>query len=132
MAFEAPDYSARGVREFMDFIEPVSFKGRMDAGELLLWGACDKARLVGVAALRDPDHVSLLFVAADFHRRGIARALVHEMACHAATRHSGRLTVNASPYAVQAYRRMGFAETGAETIQNGLRFTPMAKELPGP
>lgn len=34
-------------------------------------------------------------------------------------------TVNASAYAVEVYRHLGFAPTDEEKTVNGLRFTPM-------
>ncbi len=34
-------------------------------------------------------------------------------------------TVNSSPYAVEIYRRLGFAPTDHEQITNGIRYTPM-------
>ena len=40
-----------------------------------------------------------------------------------------KMTVNSSPYAVPIYRRLGFRDTGAEQVVNGLRFTPMVYEM---
>ena len=35
-------------------------------------------------------------------------------------------TVNASPYGVEFYRRIGFRDTGAEFVETGMRVTPMS------
>ena len=39
------------------------------------------------------------------------------------------LTVNSSPYAVDFYHKRGFRDTGAETVADGIRFTPMEIRL---
>ena len=36
-----------------------------------------------------------------------------------------RVTVNASPYGVAFYHKLGFRDTGLEMQQSGIRFTPM-------
>ena len=36
-----------------------------------------------------------------------------------------RLTVNASPYAVEFYHKKGFKDLQGETVADGIRFTPM-------
>jgi|GEM_PF-2894443 len=95
------------------------------SGELRIWGLYDQETLAGVIASRGPSHISLLFVRKEYHRRGIARALlaVAEESC----RLSGRseITVNSSPYAVEVYHRLGFVDTDKEKVMNGIRFTPM-------
>jgi predicted GNAT family N-acyltransferase len=40
-----------------------------------------------------------------------------------------RLTVNASPYGVGFYHRLGFRDLGSEKQQDGIIFTPMVLEL---
>jgi hypothetical protein len=40
------------------------------------------------------------------------------------------VTVHASPNAVLAYAKLGFQATGAEHVQNGIRFIPMVLDLP--
>lgn len=64
----------------------------------------------------------LFFVDGNPHRKGIGRkgfqaALAD---CPAA-----RMTVNAFPYAVPVCHKLGFTDTDAEQVVNGLRFTPM-------
>lgn len=125
LEFEAPDYSEEGIQEFKRFIDLEEAAQRMDAGEMLLWGCFGEERLVGVIAGRLPGHVSLLFVDKKYHRQGIARALYHIMVDYYRAGGCCEITVNSSPYAVEAYRRLGFVETGPEQTVNGLRFTPM-------
>lgn len=42
---------------------------------------------------------------------------------------SAKLTVNASPNSVSAYKRMGFKIDGPEQLKIGIRFVPMRRIL---
>lgn len=127
--FNAPGYTDEGVWEFDSFIEQDSIAGAMQEGRLLLWGAYAPA-LVGVLAVRPPCHVSLMFVAKAHHRQGVAKALLGNMVQQfRAAGFRGEATVHSSPYAVEAYRRMGFAPMGPAQTQNGIRFVPMRYPL---
>jgi GNAT superfamily N-acetyltransferase len=134
--FEAPEYERRGADEFRRYIEPGAVLKRMESGELKLWGGFEYGLITGVIAARPRenaqekgsrcfDHICLLFVRKEYHRRGIARALFGE--AKRACQESGakEITVNSSPYAAEAYRRLGFIPTEAEKCVNGIRFTPM-------
>ncbi len=124
--YDAPEYPEEGVGEFRSFIELTSIKRLMVEEGLLIWGAFDKDKEVGVIAVKPPCHIVLLFVNKYYHRKGIARALYEEALCHQKEKYFCRVaTVNSSPYAIEAYRRLGFMVTGAEQTVNGLRFTPM-------
>ena len=74
----------------------------------------------GFIAIRPPSHVFHLFVAAPFHRRGVARQL-WESARGAAT----QFTVNASLHAVPAYEALGFARSAPMACVRGVSFQPM-------
>ncbi|MEZ5705759.1 MAG: GNAT family N-acetyltransferase [Burkholderiaceae bacterium] len=89
------------------------------------WVASLEDHLCGVLGMRDGQHLHHLFVPTAMHRRGIARSLwAHALA---ALPHSSdiEITVNASPYAVPAYERLGFRATGARTETHGVAFIPM-------
>jgi len=128
--FEAPDYSDEGVAEFRAYIRSDAVRALMARGELALWGYFDGSAMVGVIAARPPLHIALLFVQKQYHRRGIARALLHTVLTEfGRPSDCGTVTVNSSPYAVEAYRRLGFADTDREQTVNGLRFVPMRRPL---
>lgn len=128
--FEAPDYSDEGVQAFKDYIKYDSIKQMIQEEKLFMWTCSEKEKLVGVLAVRPPCHISLLFVDRDFHRRGIARLMFNEMIDHyRAYGIYSEITVNSSPYAVQAYHRLGFEDTDAEQTVNGIRFIPMKRKL---
>jgi len=129
MEFEAPEYSAEGVAEFLKFIEHDAIAERMDKGTLRLWGCFADGVLAGVIAVRDFTHICLLFVKKEYHRRGIARRLFETCLPYFREAGKGKVLVNSSPYAAEAYRRMGFTPTDKERTVNGIRFVPMEYRL---
>ena len=64
-------------------------------------------------------------LAAAYHRRGIGKKLFDAMRRDYA---HPVFTVNSSPYAVEAYRHLGFVPTDTEQLADGLRYTPMRFE----
>ena len=128
--FEAIEYADEGVLEFSDYIEYDHVAHKMEDGSLVMLGCFENKRLAGVLAMVAPGHVSLLFVAKAYHRRGIARDLVTEIIrCVQQLTPVTVLTVNSSPYAVPIYQKLGFVPTGPEQTLNGIRFTPMQRQL---
>ena len=87
--------------------------------------------LIGVIGVRDNTHVHWLWVRRDWHRRGIARLLMRIAVDTILLRtpRADRLTLNASPYAVEAYKRLGFRAAGHEHINKGIVSTPMVMDL---
>lgn len=126
LEFEAPEYSDEGIREFKAFIAPDAVEHRVKGGELFVWGCFHGEKIIGVIATRPPCHISLLFVDKDYHYQGIARALYQTVLNHYKSNSDyTEATVNSSPYALEAYRRLGFLDTDIEQTVNGLRFIPM-------
>ena len=121
--FVAPDYSEEGHNTFHKVTEPEENISRWQAGEYVFYGAFDGDNLIGTAASRmRGSHIMLLFVDKAYHRRGIARALINALMENAP---GGKLTVNASPYAEEAYKRMGFVSMGDAVTRDGMTFIPM-------
>ncbi len=130
LEFDAPDDSPEGVETFRRFLSPLWLGRKLSSGETRMWGCFQDKRMVGVLAVRNPGHISLLFVKKEYHRQGVARALWKQAWRECSASASG-LTVNASPYAVAFYRKLGFREQGLEQIVDGIRFTPMKYGGPG-
>lgn len=125
--FEAPDYSKQGIEEFKEFISYNSIIERYDKGELCFWGCMDSNNLIGVIATRGINHICLLFVNKEYHRRGIARSLFQTVKDRCKSENDvNKITVNSSPYAVEVYHHFGFSDTDKEQTVNGIRFTPMS------
>ncbi|MBO5057744.1 MAG: GNAT family N-acetyltransferase [Lachnospiraceae bacterium] len=126
LEFEGDDYSPEGVRSFEDFITNSGLKRMFIMGTYQVMAAFSDGRMVGVISLRNETHISLLFVDGHYHRRGIGRALILALAEYVKTEiGKKRLTVNASPYGVGFYHRLGFQDLGPERQQDGIIFTPM-------
>ncbi len=131
MEFEAPDYSEKGLETFKAFINPKRLQNEIENNGFRVLCCFEGAELAGVVAFRRIAHISLLFVKKSYHRRGIARRLI-ELAigqmlrdCPEAT----AVTVNSSPYAVEAYKRLGFSPTDRMQEMEGLVFMPMKKYI---
>ena len=124
--FDAPDYSQEGIDNFYNFIHDEMLRNMFVAGHYQLFVAMDEGRYVGMLSLREKKHISLLFVDEKYHRHGVASALL-KFVCKYALSEEGeeRLTVNASPYAVDFYHKKGFRDLQGETVADGIRFTPM-------
>ena len=125
--FEAGDYKQEGIDEFKKYIDPEYLATRVADGTLSVLCCKSGGETVGVIAIKDDRHISLLFVRKEDQRKGIARTLV-EMAlrmCKRINPHLREITVNSSPYAVGIYEKLGFEHTGPEQEKNGIRFTPM-------
>lgn len=86
----------------------------------------DNGAIAGFVGMREQQHLYHLFVDARWHRQGLARRL-WEVAREAALAAGAAppFRVNASLYAYEAYRRMGFASSAPMMEKNGLRFHPM-------
>ncbi|MDD4074816.1 MAG: GNAT family N-acetyltransferase [Eubacteriales bacterium] len=123
--YEAPEYCEQGVQSFYAAIHDPVFT---DA--LTMYGAFADGQLIGMLATRGGgEHIALFFVEGAFHRQGVGKRLFAR-AC--ADNVSGSLTVNASPYAVEVYHRLGFRDTAAEQLTDGIRYTPMTCRLKNP
>ena len=129
--FEAPDYEEMGVKTFQHFIEFHSMKEKMESGEMKFWGCYQNSYLVGVIAIRPGQHISLLFVRKRFHHLGIASRLVRVAIAEirASKPEIFAVTVNSSPYAVDFYKAVGFESLGPEERRDGIRYTPMRRNL---
>jgi len=125
--FQAPGYTDEGIEEFWSFIDLEYMTMQVGEGAMTFWGAFEDDYLVGVCAFRGLNHISLLFVDPEYHRRGIATALVKKAAsdCKKLDPFMDEITVNSSEYAVPFYKALGFEATGELTVDSGIRFVPM-------
>ncbi len=127
----ALDYDGDAIWEFDNYIAYDSIYGQMAESRLLMWGYFNKSeRLIGVLAARPPSHICLFFVDKRAHGRGVGRQIFDVARKFLLDNTaSTEITVHSSPYAAEVYRRLGFEATGPETVENGIRYTPMAFPL---
>jgi len=124
--FEAHQYSAEGVREFQNYIEYSSMKRMLENSEMMMWGCFHNGKIIGMIAVKQPSHITLLFVDKQYHRQGIARALYQKIIdYYSKADDCSEISVNSSLYAVEAYKRLGFVATDTEQEKIGIRFVPM-------
>lgn len=86
--------------------------------------------LAGAAALRQDNHLFHLFVSPAWQRQGVATQLWREVMQHAKLQQRGdrAFSVNATPYAVPFYERMGFKVSGERVETRGIAFIPMTRD----
>jgi len=128
--FVAPDYPEEGVKEFKSHITPEQLIERYMGGhDILVARHADK--ILGVIDIRQPHHISLFFVDAEFQNKGIGKVLFQKAIalCKEKVPAQNQISVNSSPYAVPICKRLGFQETKQEQIKNGMRFQPMSLDL---
>lgn len=126
LEFEGDVYPPEGIRSFEDFITDSTLKRMFIMGAYQVMAAYDNKKMVGMISLRNETHISLLFVDRCYHRRGIGRALVSRISGYVKEEiGKNRITVNASPYGVSFYHRLGFQDMEPEKQRDGIIYTPM-------
>ena len=128
--FVAPDYAEEGVLEFKSNITPEQLVERCIGGhDFLVARQADK--ILGVIDIRQHHHISLFFVDAEFQNQEIGKVLFQKAIalCKEKVPELNRISVNASPFAVPIYKRLGFKETDKEQIKNGMRYQPLSLDL---
>lgn len=126
LEFDAEFFTSEGIGHFRDFISDNALKRSFDNGAYQVVGAYVGTKLIGVIALRNESHISLLFVDKDYQNCGVGRKLVSVLSDYAYLKlHQNSLTVNASPYATEFYHKLGFNDIGPLTVKDGIKYTPM-------
>jgi GNAT superfamily N-acetyltransferase len=123
--FLAPEYDEQGRRVFTNYIAADAIADRLRTGSRGWVVEAPDGQLVGFIETARR-HIHLVVVHADWHNRGLARRLI---ATATADFGSGIVTLNASPYALPIYERIGFRVTGPQVVRNGVIATPMAMDL---
>ncbi len=128
LKYEGKDYTLEGIRNFFDFITDDKLYQMFLRGDYLMAVALDGGRIIGAASLRNRNHLSLLFVDEEYHRKGIGRKLM-QFLCDYLKRDAGEryMSLKAAPYAVDFYRRLGFRAVSPEEEYSGIRVTSMEK-----
>ncbi len=124
--FVAPDYPREGNEHFYTFITAEALIDRFSKAGHFIITAAEDGTVVGVIAVRDHNHIALMFVDTDHQGRGIARRLL-EKAKRKITAETDKreATVFSSPYAVPVYTGLGFRKIGKMEQKDGIIFQPM-------
>lgn len=130
LKFEGKDYTQEGIDNFDIFIHDGSLRQLFLSGRYQVMVALDGRKVVGLASVRNGNHLSLLFVDEDYHHRGIGRALMDDLCRYLADEAGERsMTLTAAPYAVDFYKKLGFYTVRPEEQFSGIRVTSMEKIL---
>lgn len=125
LKFESAEYGKEGTDHFLEFISDEKLFNMFLIGEYKVMVAKHLGKIVGVSSLRSGCHISLLFVDEKYHKKGIGRALLSAVQKEFLQGSDMKLTVNAAPYAIEFYRRVGFIETDDLQHADGITFQPM-------
>ena len=126
LRFEADEYTTEGIDKFYRFITDDVLYMMFKQGEYRIFGCFENEKIIGLISVRDKNHISLLFVDENYQHQGIGAALIRYMCDYLLTVGGQTFTtVDASPYAVGFYHRMGFVDTDRQKCKNGIKYTPM-------
>lgn len=130
LRFEAKDYTDEGIHNFLDFITDEKLFHSFLQGSYQVMVALDGQAVVGMASVRNRNHLSLLFVDEPYHRQGIGRELLRRF-CDYLQKEEGEpyMSVKAAPYAVKFYQKQGFMAVSPEEQVGGIRVTSMEKHF---
>lgn len=127
LKFEGNDYTEEGIRNFRDFITDEGLYEFFLRGNYQVMVALDGNRVIGMASVRNQNHLSLLFVDEAYQRKGVGRMLIKKMCVHLQEQGERYMSVKASPYALLFYKKQGFRAVRPEEEYSGIRVTPMEK-----
>lgn len=116
--YVAPDYGLQGNQHFYDFVDGLLDRLKENHSTFVY----EEDGIIGMIEWVD-HHIALLFVDPMYHQKGIAKKLFHE-SIHQLNL-QGRIDVNSSPYAVDAYRHLGFVPYDLMQEKNGIIYMPM-------
>ena len=130
LKFEAADYRPEGVESFQNFISDQWLKKMFLKGEYLMMLAMEGEEIIGLITMRNTNHISLLFVDENYHRQGVGSSLIGAIESFLQTETNLRyMTVNAAPYAIDFYHKIGFWDLTGQQEKEGIFFTPMKLNL---
>ena len=145
--YNAPDYTKEGCESFIEFISSEMLRKAFMLGRYRLLLAKDGDDIIGLAGLRENNHISLLFVDAAYQGLGVGRALVSCIEDYLYERdvlpldneddkildvlyeraEGHYITVFSAPGAEGFYRSLGFERFGDEGVERGITYIPMIK-----
>jgi GNAT superfamily N-acetyltransferase len=124
--FVAPSCKIEGIKEFERFQSIEALTERAKVGHIFV--AEEEGVIAGVIAMKD-GQICSLFVDKQFHRRGIAKALLNKMELLAIKEGFLKMKIRSSLYAVSFYLAQGYKKSTGITNSKGLTYQPLIKKL---
>lgn len=119
-----------GAETVLQSIEPAGIAEFIAAPHFCHWVVCVQGQVIAVAGLRDNTHLYHLFVAKEWQKHGVGRALWQKVMSAALTvGNANAFTVNSTAYGQAVYERFGFTSTGPVTQRDGMMYIPMALKI---
>ena len=119
--FVAVDYSEQGRKSLENKLKEIS--DNLKSKDKKMWAYYHDDKIIGVIAVENTSHISLMFVDKWHHKKGIARQLFQVVLKELKeVENVKQVTVNSSPYAVEIYKRLGFVQTGKQQEKEGIIF----------
>jgi GNAT superfamily N-acetyltransferase len=127
----APEYSEKGIEKFLSIISPSRLIELNENEDSFVIVAREERKIIGMLAIREGNHVSLIFVDSTYQGKGIGRRLVEDAITICKERNPGIITITvcSSPNSQEFYEEIGFKAIDLEQDDNGLRYTPMERQL---
>lgn len=126
LKYESTEYGEEGTKNFFNFVSSKELKQMFLIGEYPMFVAKDGNQVVGMISLRSGNHISLLFVEENYHRKGVGTSLMKQLIAFLKENTKYRsVTVNASPYGEPFYHQFGFVDIGKLLNKDGMIYTPM-------
>lgn len=131
LALASEDYEPEARQRFLTRSSPIGLAAEIRKSAVSV-AAFDDHRMVGFLLMPNPSLIGVLFVHPDCLRQGIAGKLWEQARTSLAANFPAVETVelNATPYAVNFYRSIGFVPMTTEFFRDGHRATRMACWLP--
>ena len=129
-SFVASYFSDTGNKSFYDYADIDSFSRRLEHNyEAFVLE--ENGRIAGMAEIKARQHISMLFVDPDCVLSGYGRDIAEFAVdyCRSTRPFLKYVTVNASPYAVTFYKKLGFKRSGDPVTHMELTSYPMIKYL---
>ena len=128
--FEAPYYTKRGIKNFYKFANYNNIKDQLNKN-MHIFITKHENKIIGMIAIRNYSHISLLFVDKKYHGKKIATRLLEEakLYCRQNNKNVKEITVNSSRYGIKFYHATGFKDTGLEQEMDGIIFIPMELKI---
>ena len=128
LKYESRDYGREGTEAFAEFVTDPMLKRAFETGHYQVFLALIGDELVGIAGIRNGNHISLLFVDGAHHRQGIGTRLIDRTEAYLKQNTQfSKMTVNSAPYAKEFYHKKGFTDCGELTYKDGIQYIPMER-----
>ncbi|MGA1864900.1 MAG: GNAT family N-acetyltransferase [bacterium] len=129
--YVASSYSQKGINTFINMISPEVLKEMQKTSDQFVMVADYQNQIVGMAAIKNMNHIALLFVDSAFQKQGIGKSLIQAALkiCQEKNTDLEFITVSSSPNSLSFYESLGFNIEAEEVNENGMRFIPMKKQI---